>query len=520
MADKDKIALHHIYLAAAVAEGILLAILIAVTPAAADDLFFMIPVREMGSESDAWQKMIREVSWVWETQSGRLGNFLSLPFLFLLPRWVFGIITGALFSFILLEMTSLVGTRRGSVVSWLIMAVMVFAYPWYDYLTQVTYAVNYVWASAILVGALWCFLNSGSLSKPLFVVALIWTFVSGWIHEGFGVPYCCGLTLWMLINRRRLDSRKILLWLMAASGSVMTAFSPTFWSRSQDGAGNVLDFPLNEAVIQLGPALLVCIVFVVSLGFCTIRKKTRQRLVMYGLLWIVIGGVICSMAVFLRFYSGPRTGAPLLLFSSLGCALMFRILGEPFNSRPAAWIIGVMIALCAFVNLVFAIVRQTDLNKESQKIESLYNASPDGAIYLDLIYPVADASLYKTTVRQFHERVPIFFWEKYHDSDKHLVILPAAIRDFIPERAQPSGKAPGIWVYKNHIIASQSLDLSDVNLIRLLTGEGSWTSSRFRADPFTGRDGHRYVLITPHLQTLDHSVRIIDCEIYSHQDRP
>lgn len=513
MADKDSMILHRVFGAVVLAIGALFAVLIAITPAAADDLFFMIPDDDVDSWSGPWEMMMAKIPWVWQTQSGRLGNFVALLFLYLLPRLVAGIITGACVSFILFEMCSVAGVKRGSVVSWLMMAVIVFAYPWYDYLTQITYSVNYVWAAAAVVGALWCFLNSETLPRPVYAVALIWTFASGWMHEGFGAPFCCGLTLWLVINRQHLNSRKVLLWIFACAGTMMTAFSPTFWSRSQNGGGHAFEFPFREAVMQLGPAFLVFLVFMVSLAMVFLNKRMRIRINSGGLLWIAVGGTAGALAVFLKYYSGPRTGAPLMLFSALGCGLSFRILGERSCGRCASWLIGIPTAICACVNLLCALVRQTELNKECHEVKRLFNDSSDGTIYMDLIQPSPDASLFKTTVRQFHEKVPIFFWEKYHDADKHLIILPVAIKDFTPSNPMASHHSNDLWIYDGHIIVPADIDLSENNIIMIMTSDGSWSPSRYRTDSFVASDGNKYILLTPHMQTLNPKIRIIDVDL-------
>ena len=153
------IAQKYFFICVAIISSILFALLISLTPPGADDLLFMIPMKGHNASPGLWQMMIERIPWVWETQSGRLGNFLSLPFLYLVPKWIFGIICGGTVFILVTLSCRISGARFGSIVSWLIYATIVLVFPWYDYLTLVTYAINYLWAAAAVVGAIYCYLN-------------------------------------------------------------------------------------------------------------------------------------------------------------------------------------------------------------------------------------------------------------------------------------------------------------------------------------------------------------------------
>ena len=508
--------LKYLYISISVIAGVLFAFIYSLVPANTDDLCFMISSKGMERGFGLWNLMVDKFPDIWQTQSGRLGNFVALPFLYLFPRWVFGIVSGGIISFILLFVCTLTKVRKGSVVSWLLMSAIVFAFPWYDYMFLITYSANYVWASAAVLAAVWAFLKVDEMSSPGYYAGLLLMFVAGWMHEGFGAPLTCGLTLWLIVFRKKITVRKVCAWAFAGVGTGMTLLSPTFWVRGENEANMLQKFPYKEAIMQLGPALLFFIVFAIAFLILVSDRKRRQRLDNYGLLTITGGFCIASLVVFLKYFNGPRTGAPLLLMSAVGCGITFSAIGRNVRFKIVEWSLGCIVSIGVIVNLVFAIERQKDLNREYEEVLNLYEASPDGTIYYDLIYPTPDLSLFKTSVRQFHEKVPKTFWEWYYGPDKPIVILPSALKGFSQEKSSPSELSKGVMIYNGCIILPDTTDVDSYKRIHIVTSSGERRPSRFRRDYFKAADGKTYILLEPHDKVLDPTLEIKDVDLTDH----
>ena len=139
--------------------GSLIAILIALTPPGVDDLLFLLPAKGYQPGPALWSMMTAEFPRIWDTQTGRLGNFIAMPFLYMMPKWIFGIITGGLTTLLIILSCKLTRSRYGSIISWLLYCGIILAYPWYDFLTMITYSINYIWAAAATAGAILCYLH-------------------------------------------------------------------------------------------------------------------------------------------------------------------------------------------------------------------------------------------------------------------------------------------------------------------------------------------------------------------------
>lgn len=505
------------YLIITMLTSIFFAILISLTPPGADDLVFMIPMKGHDAGPGLWQMMIEEMPRIWSTQSGRLGNFMSMPFLYLMPKWVFGIISGILVGILIAVSCRLAGARFGSIVSWLIYATIVLAFPWYDYLTLVTYAINYIWAATAAVAAIFCFLNIQNYRGASLIGGCILMFIAGWIHEGFGAPLCAGVTICMIVGYKHSSKKRILAWFFLCIGTCMTFLSPVFWHRSERASNFLLKFTYHEALMQLGPAFLYILALIFLVACVLLCKAARNKTLHASPLIIFTVAAMASTVVFLKYYTGPRTGAPVILYSALACGY---ILSTSFRNLPSyvplQWIIGIIIGGFSTIHLIYADISQRNCIKEYEDVTRLFEASKDGTIYYDLSYPTTDLSLFKTSVRQFHERVPKEFMRMYFAPDKKMVILPTIMKNFTPEKSHKSELSPAAMIYDGWIVLPEDFDVSSFQRIHILTEAGENLPSRFRVDKFYCPDYGYFQLITPHIKVLDNSIRIKDVMLNDH----
>lgn len=497
--------------------SILIAILISFTPPGADDLLFMVPMKGHKAGFYLLSEMIERLPWIWETQSGRLGNFLAMPFLYLSPKWIFGTISGFMVFVLIVVACRISGARLGSIVSWLLYATIVLAFPWYDYLTLVTYAINYLWAATAVVVAIYFYLNIKSYNGLQLGLVCILMFIAGWIHEGFGAPLSAAITICIILYRKQCSGKQIAAWISVCVGTCMTFLSPVFWQRSEHAANYLLKFTYKEALMQLGPAFIFLIAFLILLLWVIFNSHRRQKIFSSGLIILFIVASLVSAAVFLKYYSGPRTGAPVMLYSALGCGyILSSISVKRLTYLIWQWIIGFIIGGFSIIHLVYADIKQQECNKEYEEVTRLYQESADGTFYYDLSYPKADLTLFKTSVRQFHEKVPKEFMRLYFSPDNKMVILPTSMKGFSPERSANSKFTPGAMIYNGWIIVPEDFDVDSFQRIMVVTENGENIPSRFRADRFFCPGYGNYLLIMPHIKVLDQSIKIKDVVLNDH----
>lgn len=505
------------YLATTIITGVLFAILISLTSAGADDLLFMVPMKGHEAGFGLWGIMIERIPWIWETQSGRLGNFLAMPFLYLMPKWIFGIISGFMVFLLITVSCRVSGARFGSIVSWLLYATIVLAFPWYDYLTLVTYAINYLWAATAITGAIYCYLNIKKYEGIRLGLACVLMFIAGWIHEGFGAPLSAAITICLILNNKPWSGKQIAAWISVCAGTCMTILSPVFWQRSERTTNYLLKFTYKEALMQLGPAFIFIIAFIILILWMLARSRRRQNIFKSPILVLLIIAALGAAAVFLKYYTGPRTGAPVMLFSALGCGyILSSISGVRQSYVLPQWFTGIIISGFSIVHLIYADIKQREFSKEYDEVTRLYQESADGTFYYDLTYPKADLTLFKTSIRQFHEKVPKEFMRIYFSPENKMVILPTSMKGFTPDRSKNSELTPGAMIYNGWIVVPEDFDVDSFQRIRVFTENGENIPSRFRKDRFLCPGYGYYLLITPHIKVLDQTIQIKDAELNDH----
>lgn len=490
--------------------AVLFGVLCALTPPGADDLLFLDGVVPSGDFSEMWEKLVPACQLRWTTETGRLGVFLSLGFLYLLPKWAFGIVLAfAVFSLVRYS-CKLADIEPGSILAWLVLAAIVIVAPWYDFMFQISYAMNYVVGGAITVAAAYSFINIERIFGWKLLGIFILMFAAGWMHEAYSAPFGIAATVWMIRRHKFISLKTVFAWLMLGAGACVIALSPTLWHRTGDEM-LILKFPLKEAVMQLGPSLLLIVLFLIFSRIAFHWKRIRIAVQKDEWLFFLVY-ILVSVVVLVAFYCGPRTGFPTILFSIVGIAFTLRLLIASTNRPIATVVVGILIGLGCFAHLAFACYEEYRLRAEYYDIVGLYKRSDNGTFYYDLTYPRFDASLYKTSVRDFHSREPMAMWSDYYDPQKKLVILPTALKGFSASGAKHSQITKGALVYNGWIVLPAKFDLMDVVRMTIHTEGGETMSSRYRVDVFTDASGEQYKLIVPHVKVLNKRLKITDVE--------
>lgn len=492
--------------------ALLFVIIYAFSPLEADDYWFLEGTQGM---SHGWQMFLTACDTMkerWLTDTGRLGNIINPLFLALLPKWVFNVISGVAVFLMISFGCRLASVAPGSLRSYLLLAAIIFCYPWYDYLFCITFGINYVWGMALTLMAACYLLRPQSSGLSIALISLL-CFVAGWMHEGFGVPLSCGGVAVAVLRYFRHTLRRdyIIKLCSLGIGSLMICFSPVFWNRAENAVSNIYKFPLKEMIMQIGPGVAIFIAFIALLALVFSCRQWREKLlkspggVEKTLFFTVV--LIVSLAVMIKYYNGPRTGAGVVMFASIGIIWLSRFMAIrlPGILRNLS---NAVLTIAVILNLGYAAYAQKNLLREYSEVVTLFTASPSGTIYYDLTYPKADLSLFKTTVRQFHERIPKRQLAWYLDKDKKMVILPKALEGLDAANVKAASRE-GFYLYNGYIVMDPAIDLDSPQISVNVPGNNK-VLTRFRSDPFHDDAGKEWVFIMPHIQTLDEYLRISD----------
>ncbi|MCM1489244.1 MAG: DUF6056 family protein [Muribaculum sp.] len=494
--------------------SILFAIIYILTPPGADDLLFLSGHETNISTAETLGEIANTIAYRWTTETGRLGTFISIVFLLLDAHVLFGVLSGLAIYLLLTLAAKLAGARKGSVISWLLTVAIVFCLPWYDYLFLCSYGVNYIWSSMLAVMASYAFMHTGNTRGLKAVAVASVMFLSGWMHEAYGVPLCVAATGWLLLKKKSLTKAMVLNWISLGIGTLMTFLSKAFWNRTE-GKMLIEEFPLREFILQLGPSIFLLMLFATAIIYglsgskrCTILRGNVPEVVYFSL-FIAISSIITF-----RYFCGARSAMPLSLMSIIGAAYIFNLCTSTC-SKKFTGIFGLISAIICVLHLTYTVSEQSQRKKEYYEIEAMYMQSEDGSFFYDVTFPKVDFSLLKTSVRQFHEKTPIWMWDKYHNresGDKHLLILPTDISNFAGI-GNPSRTTKGVQIYNNWVIADPEIfETSEhhAKTIKLVKPGGDIVTSRYRTEQFKAKDGKEYTLLIPHEKILDRGLNISD----------
>lgn len=496
------------FYAISILSGILISVLLFAVPLSIDDLWFLDGIYDAPSPS-AFIKACQVLSERLSTDTGRFGAIISPLFLALFPKWIYNILTGIIFCMLIVGSCRLARIRPGTIWSWLLLLFCVIGLPWYDYLTVLTYGINYIWAATLAVWAANLILSKRRLTTTWMILGLLLCFIAGWMHEGFGIPLSAAalsLVIWPGLKRQRI-------WMTVAVilGTSMTAASPAVWNRLFYVATlESKQFPTGELVIHFGPLAIMLLLYLLSLilSFSKRRKKLSDynSTVVFFSVFILVSSVVAII-----FYCGPRITTATVLFAGIASVRLISPLVRPL---PQYWRFsgGAIITFFLIAHFPVAIAEQRVLKKEYEDIVKKFQASSNGQVFKDVQKPKISFSLFKTTVRQFNEHIPRTFFSRYYDpsGSKELSILPPSLQGFSLLEAVPSDHTPGLYMFKGLMIMKREPKGYKATII---LGDGSESESRYRFQPFQTSDGETYFLITPHVQVLNPKLQIRDAII-------
>lgn len=325
----------------------------------------------------------KSVALHWLLSNGRMANFLAPLFLALFPKWLNGVILGccaALLPLLILKL-SRVGERPLLGVA--VIAVVVWAFPWWDFMMTVDFALNYSVSTVTVLAAVLLF-NNQPAGRSLAVKVMLFVVggIAGSMHEALTLPLLVGAGFYVWRNRLwgGFPAATRMLALGFAAGVAVVFLSPGIWSRF--GGDFTPDDPLPLLLLKSIPVTLTGLLLLIV---AALIPSSRRRLVSFlrssASVWIIaslISAGFCALGGIVG-----RSGWFSQTFALVAICRWFA--SEPLSKPSRSVLVAAMMlgAIVALQSVASAVV----LCKEGRRMiqaERLYGESTDGVVFLDI----------------------------------------------------------------------------------------------------------------------------------------
>ena len=231
--------------------------------------------------------------------NSRIANQLA-PIFGLMQPWknLFAILTGLLCGSIALLILRFANLNRNKALAfssvWLLMLV---ALPWRNSILVMDYALNYIFSTFVTLLFLLMMIRRWRKGVARRVAMMLFAIVAGGFHEGFAFPSICGLGVFILTRRFRLNAGWWMTFALYIISALWFALSPGILARvGRELTEQALSVPLYKYLADLWLTIIVC----ATLAFYCVRKGFREvmkdeTLVVFSVIMIV--GALLSIIV-------------------------------------------------------------------------------------------------------------------------------------------------------------------------------------------------------------------------------
>lgn len=325
----------------------------------------------------------KSVALHWLLSNGRMANFLAPLFLALFPKWLNSLILGCCMALLPLLILKLGRVNDRPLLGVAVIAVVMWAFPWWDFMMTVDFALNYSVStvSVLAVGLLFrrrpdC--RSVAARVALFVLGG----VAGCMHEALTLPLLAGAGLYIWKNRlwSSLPAATRMLALGFAAGVAVVFLSPGIWSRF--GQDFTPDDPLPILLLKSVPVTLSGLLLLIAVSLI---PSSRPRLVRFlssdASVWIIasllstgfcaVGGIV------------GRSGWFSQTFALVAICRWFSMSPVGRVKRPYLVAASLLAILVSVQSVASAVVLCRE-GSRMIKAETLYGDSADGVVFFDI----------------------------------------------------------------------------------------------------------------------------------------
>lgn len=174
-----------------------------------DDLAYAANMTGPQHRLEGWRELAYMWKFHWQYVNGRLPNFLMM-LVPCWPHWLLSLMCAA--AFFMMYWTALKASRARGLWSFVLVALVSWALPWWAGLYIFACQLNYVWASAFAVGAYLLIFNELPTKKWIVLFGALLCLMAGMFHEGEAAALCVGFIAYGFLNRwHPTKSQKIML---------------------------------------------------------------------------------------------------------------------------------------------------------------------------------------------------------------------------------------------------------------------------------------------------------------------
>ncbi len=320
-------------------------------------------MRCAGEPIDSWADVCQSVCNHFYAMNGRLVHILYIP-MQLLPREFHSLIAGLFIGLMFLGLLVISGNRekyngRAFVISVAVMLLWC-AFPWYNHFQSAIYQLNYSMTSAMWLGYLLWMRRLKTMPLKEFVLFFTYTFLTGWMHEGFTCTFIAATFFYGLfykdIRRRCAILMVPLLISLALQMSSGTSGRASDVLAFREFSGYFID--MTSLVSQLWPLWLAIGLMVAAV----ITMSSRSRLNFVKSLLPLYAGIGVSIAQSALLNLLERSLFPAILLSCIIILLSLRKICAGRKSQPSkAWHIAEIIALLLYSLWIVQLIRYQQL---------------------------------------------------------------------------------------------------------------------------------------------------------------
>lgn len=343
---------------------------------------------------------------------------LILPALLACHKLLLAALSAAMTAIMLIFGLKLCGKcADNSVYSVLFIVAMAWVLPWWDSMTIFTCQENYIWASAIILLSLY-FIYNPPRKVFHFILALGICLVGGATHEGGTLPLVCGMAVYAVIARPRLDSR----WLLIAAfliGTLFVSLSPGIIARAH--MPRLADDPIVPLALKTVPVVLVMLTI---LFVMLINRKWRPSvfLLLRSPYLVLIVAAIVSAIIALSSGIVGRSGWFAEIYALI---VITHVISDNLHiGRQATINISLIALLALIIQTAYVAFWQYALSREYEIFEKNFLHSDGDIVFVDYTA---------------HNKLPFSLLGRYEgvpDADD-VYILQALVNYYRPGAALP-----------------------------------------------------------------------------------
>lgn len=364
-------------------------------PIACDDEYFRMNYLSLngGSSSFSIAAMKDFATFIWQTENGRLANYISPLFSTIMPRMAGAIILGAAITLMI------TGAARLAVpygrIGWKTITAVccgtIFALPWHENIILVDYTLNYPFAACLEIWFLYVMMYGlyrkskylrGTAALCLYVLLAL---CAGSVHEGFAVPVFCGLAVIAIRHRFSREAKWWILFAVFTIGMMSSLLSPGIWERADVAGGSTIIQKIirGKHVIAFGMGAIVCLAAAVATGL--LHPATRKRLdAIYKEDRFIALFVIMTVSAAIAMYTSYARGAWIGELSAI--IMLVSLVRETCTGTRFKRIKSCIATVMLLVTSAFCIGNvywQYRFHIQDREITTLLEQSADGCVYFD-----------------------------------------------------------------------------------------------------------------------------------------